>query len=76
MTETNQIIGKKFHLGKKEFTNIMWTMIRAYRFHNRNEDPEAIVMPNVKEVNGVAIIYPSPVGETKLVKEKKVDNTG
>jgi len=76
MTETNQIIGNRFHLGEKEFTNIMWTMIRAYRFHNHNQDPEAIVIPEVKEVNGVAIIYPSPVGEIKLVKEKKVDNTG
>ncbi len=68
MTENNQVIGSKFHLGEKEFTNIIWTMIRAYRFRNSNENPEAIVLPDVKEVNGVKIEYPEVEAEPKTGK--------
>lgn len=74
MTETNQIIDNKFYLGEKEFTNIMWVMIRAYRFHNRNQDPEAIVMPEVKEVNGVKIEYPEVNQISTKTKTTEVPN--
>jgi len=65
--ERNSIIGKKFHFGEFEFTNLIKVLIRAYRFRNKNQSPEAIVMPDIKNVNGVKIEYPK--GTTKAVKE-------
>ena len=56
--ETNTILDNKFYLGEKEFTNLAWALIRAYRFRNKNQNPEAIVMPDVREIGGVRIEYP------------------
>ena len=57
MPTTNHIEGDKFYFGEKEFTNLIWVLIRAYKFHNKNNEPLAIVIPDIKEVNGVKIEY-------------------
>ena len=58
MPERNAMINNRFFFGEKEFTNIMWSIIRTYRFRNSNKDPEAIILPEVFEVGGVKIEFP------------------
>ena len=49
---------EKVHFGERELTNLCWTLIRIYQFRNKNQDPKAIVFPDVKEVDGVRIEFP------------------
>lgn len=66
MTEQNkgqelprtQITKDKVLFGEKELTNLCWTLIKIFRYKNSNQDPKAIVFPDVKEVGGVRIEYP------------------
>lgn len=62
MPETNTMLQGKFYMGEKEFTNLMWVLIRSYRYMNKNQDPIAIVMPDVKEISGVKIEFPRRTG--------------
>ena len=59
--ERNTIQDNKFFMGEREFTNIIWVLIRAYRFRNKNQNPEAIVLPDITEVGGVRIEFPKEV---------------
>lgn len=47
----------KLYFGEFEFTNLIWVLIRAYRFRNSNKNPEAIVLPDIKEIAGVRIEF-------------------
>jgi len=58
MPEHNAMLNDKFFFGEKEFTSIMWVLIRSYRFRNRGKDPQSIVIPEVFEVGGVKIEFP------------------
>ena len=66
--ERNTILDNKFFFGNVEFTNIMWALIRAYRYRNNNQNPEAIVLPDIKEVGGVKIEFPK---EEKIAKTRR-----
>ena len=76
MTESsnNHIEGNKFCFGEKEFTNLIWVLIRAYRYHNKNQDPESIVMPDVRLVNGVKIEWPEVIVEKPKRTSSKTGN--
>lgn len=56
----------KIYFGERELTNLCRTLIHIYRFRNQNEEPEAIVFPDVKEVGGVRVEFP------RTKKEKEV----
>lgn len=59
--ERNTIQDNKFFMGEREFTNIIYVLIRAYRFRNNNQNPEAVVLPNITEVGGVKVEFPKEV---------------
>ena len=75
MTKTSQIIDNKFYLGERELTIIMKDIIRTYRFHNHNKDPEAIIIPRVEEVSGVKVEYETGGRDTKP-KASEPSNSG
>lgn len=56
---------QKVYLGEAEFTNLIRTLIRVYRFRSSNQTPEAIVMPDVMEVDGVKVEFPELKEEVK-----------
>ena len=58
---------QKVVFGEQEFTNLMMTLIRLYRFRCKNQPPTAIIMPDVTEVEGVKVEFPKPRGEVKDV---------
>lgn len=66
----NTIQDNKFCMGEREFTNLIWVLIRAYRFRNNNQNPEAIVLPNITEVGGVKVEFPKEVGIAGKVGRK------
>lgn len=55
---------QKVFFGEKEFTNLIRVLIRAYRYRNNNQTPKAIVMPDVKDVDGVKVEFPKTKSET------------
>lgn len=70
----NSMQDDQFYFGEWEFTNLIWALIRAYRFRNNNQNPKAIVMPNIKEVGGVRIEFPFmsiPMVGEKVAKAKR-----
>ena len=68
----------KIYFGERELTNLIWTLIRVYRFRNQSKDPKAIVFPDVKEVGGVKveftineiIVEPEITKQPKKIKEE------
>jgi len=56
---------QKVLFGELEFTRLIITLIRVYRFRNSNQTPIAVVMPDVKEVEGVMVEFPKPKKEVK-----------
>jgi len=51
----------KFYLGQYELAGLMRPAIRSYRFHNKNQNPKAIVIPYIAEVDGVKIEFEQPI---------------
>jgi len=72
----NQPKGSKFHIGQQTMTNFFWVMIRAYRYYNKGTDPEALVMPDIKEVNGVKIEYPKEDTKAGVDTKPRTGKTG
>ena len=66
---TSKIEGKQFYLGQLELGLIVKRIIRHYRYHNNNQDPQAVIIPLLKEVDGVKVIYEREV-ETKPRADK------
>ena len=56
---------QKVIFGEQEFTNLIRTLVRVYRYRSNNQTPIAIVIPDVKEVEGVKVEFP----ESKEVVE-------
>lgn len=54
---TNRIADDKFYLGQAELSILVKRIIRHYRYHKNNLDPRAVVIPFIKEVEGVEIEY-------------------
>ena len=59
MTEltTSKIENNRFYLGQIELSLVVKRIIRHYRYHNNNQDPQAVIIPLLKEVDGVEILY-------------------
>lgn len=76
--EHNTIRDNRFYFGEDEWLALMRRAIRTYRFHNNNQDPDTIVVPITKMVDGVNISY-GEAEEPEVKKAKKVgmdDNRG
>jgi hypothetical protein len=56
---TSRMEDGKFYFGQVELEMIVKRIIRTYRFHNSNQDPKAIIIPHLVEVEGVKIEYES-----------------
>ena len=54
---TSRVENNQFHLGQLELSLIVKRIIRHYKYYNNNNNPEAIVIPLLKEVEGVKILY-------------------
>lgn len=44
-------------MGTEEMENIIKMLIKGYRFRNSNLDPKSVVIPEIKIVDGVKIVY-------------------
>ncbi|KKN74175.1 hypothetical protein LCGC14_0392610 [marine sediment metagenome] len=76
MTDLTRSTSKdnKFHLGQYELAGMIRPAIRSYRFHNNNQNPEAIIIPFVKEVDGIRIEYgKSDPLQVEIAAEAKMD---
>ena len=51
-------------LGRLEFEGLLKKLLRVYRFNNDNETPKALVVPEIKSVEGVKV-------KLRLSKEEK-----
>jgi len=58
---------QKVYFGEAEFTELIRTLTRVYRFRSGNQTPEAIVMPDVVEVDGVKVEFPEAKPTPELV---------
>ena len=47
----------RFYLGQLELSLIVRRVIRHYRYHNNNADPESVIIPLIKDVDGVEVEY-------------------
>ena len=54
---TSRMEDGKFYFGQTELSMIVKRIIRTYRFHNSNQNPKAIVIPHLAEVEGIVIEY-------------------
>lgn len=54
------IQGKTLHMGELDFTGILKSLIKGYKYSHGGEKPEGIVIPRVDVVDEVPISY----GET------------
>ena len=45
--------------GQQELANLCGTLIRIYKFKNSNNLPDKIILPELKEVFGVKIEWPT-----------------
>ena len=54
---TSKVENNQFHLGQLELSLVVKRIIRHYKYHNNNNNPEAIVIPLLREVEGVEILY-------------------
>lgn len=55
--ERTTIEGDKIYLGRVELSNLIKNMVRTYKFHNNNKEPETVVIPIIEEVDGITVIY-------------------
>jgi len=46
-------------IGELEFTALMKRLIHAYQFKGTGELPDKVIFPNVGEIEGVVIEYPT-----------------
>jgi len=74
---TSKIRNNQFYLGQLELSLIVKRIIRHYRYHNNNQDPQAVVIPLLKEVEGVPISYEREVEHetVKRPKSSSMDNS-
>jgi len=54
---TSKIEDKQFYLGQLELSLIVKKIISHYKYHNSNQNPEGVIIPLLKEVEGVPISY-------------------
>ena len=54
---TSRIEGNKFYLGQAELSFIVKRIIKHYQYRHNNEDPKAVIIPYLEEVEGVPILY-------------------
>ena len=71
---TSKIRNNQFYLGQLELSLIVKRIIRHYRYHNNNQDPQGIIIPLLKEVEGVPIIYEVEPEPDRLPRRKHENN--
>ena len=74
---TSKVKNNQFHLGQLELSLIVKRIIRHYKYHNNNNNPEAIVIPLLREVEGVKILYekePTTVAKPRTGKPGGIRN--
>ena len=84
MSDRTSMDDNKITFGDLEFTTTVRRLISAYRFRNGGHDPEAVVIPIITNVAGIAVEYiPSsymdpvveePIAETKKPEEELNDS--
>jgi len=55
--ENTRMEKDKVILGEVELSNIVRALVRAYRFKNQNKEPKVVVIPDIKEVDGVKVEF-------------------
>ena len=70
---TSKIQDNQFHLGQLELSFIVKRVIRHFQYTHNNESPEAVVIPLLKEVDGVKILYEQ---ETAMETRPKTGGVG
>ncbi|KKK80538.1 hypothetical protein LCGC14_2822480 [marine sediment metagenome] len=60
-------IDQKVLFGETELTRLIRTLISVYRFRNRNQNPEVIIIPIIMDVDGIKVEFIKH--ETKKDKE-------
>ena len=63
---TSRIDGETFYLGQKELSELLRKVNRYYRYHHNNENPKSIIIPLVREVEGVNIVYERDAGKSRV----------
>lgn len=48
---------KTLYMGELDFTGILKSLIKGYKYTHKGEKPEGIVIPRVDMVDGVPIAY-------------------
>jgi len=67
---TSKIENNRFYLGQIELSLVVKRIIRHYQYHNNNQSPEAVVIPLLKEVDGVKILYEQEPKLDRLPRRK------
>ena len=44
-------------VGEAEFRVLLGQLVRQFKFMNRNQQPESIILPQISEVDGVPIYF-------------------
>ncbi len=57
MSDRTSMDDNKITFGDLEFTTTVRRLISAYRFRNQGRDPEAVVIPIITKVAGIAVEY-------------------
>jgi hypothetical protein len=57
---TSKMEKGKFYLGQAELSSLIQRVVRYYRYHNNNQNPEEIVLPYLTMVEGVKVTYEQP----------------
>ena len=63
---TSKIEDDKFYLGQTELSLIVKRILRHYRYLNKNNNPESVVIPLLTEVEGVKIEYERLAGRPRV----------
>ena len=64
------------YIGERDLTRQLVYVIRNYRFNNNNQEPKAIVLPDIKEIGGVKIEFPKEQAiESTRAKPSKTGDT-
>ena len=45
----------KIYYSKEDMTSLVRVLIKVYKFRNRNQAPTAVVLPDLKEVDGIPV---------------------
>lgn len=56
---------EKLHFNRDMLVNLLKLNIKAYQFTHKNQNPKSVVIPLIKEVDGVPVEYETAGEEVK-----------